>query len=370
MPYKFNGSVSLSNFFDQSVEVSLRVIEDSYEWNMASMHFYASWRMDPPAPTFPLYDWNFLSAKGKGVIVGDQWTVLNPKQGWWGEGDEKIYVDEDIKNNFPSHFGTGTEDYYGWAGGIVPTPSDQFSKPFLGNIIVAHPRSMGYNVCTRTRVLDVIPFQKEIKFDFESSCGTRQSWFYLQYAQTTFWYGNPGVTFNRPPLPDMAALELPTLEGLQFVVEEAKKDIFVVNDALEAENLPVFGKSELVIEKFAEIPVWGELSSGGMQNFWFEKPGDFLEFRITEQFKRSPLKVCAAVGPNCGNFNIYVNGDSITNQDLYSNHGGVTNPYIDLGITEPENNAFIIKFVFGGANTSAKPVNNRMALGIDFFLLK
>ncbi|MFW6277730.1 MAG: DUF2961 domain-containing protein, partial [Prolixibacteraceae bacterium] len=104
----------------------------------------------------------------RGVVVGDQWTVLNPTEGWWGEGDEKIYVDEDFDRNFPSHFGTGTEDYYGWAGGVVPTPADQFSKPFLGNIIVGHPRSQGYNVCTRTRVLDAIPFNEKLKFDFES----------------------------------------------------------------------------------------------------------------------------------------------------------------------------------------------------------
>ena len=31
-----------------------------------------------------------------------------------GEGDEKVYVDGET---FPSHFGTGTEDYYGYAWG-------------------------------------------------------------------------------------------------------------------------------------------------------------------------------------------------------------------------------------------------------------
>jgi hypothetical protein len=239
MPYEKTGQIALHNYGDESIILEVKVITDAWEWTSNSMHFYATWQMEDPTPTFPLFDWNFLEATGKGVIVGDQWTVLNPREGWWGEGDEKIYIDEDIDRNFPSHFGTGTEDYYGWAGGIVPTPADEFAKPFLGNIIVAHPRSMGYNVCTRTRVLDAIPFQKSIKFDVESSCGTRQRWHLLQYAQTTFWYGQPGIKHNKKPLPEMAGMTLPTLEGLQAKVELAKKDQYVVDGAIEVEQLVV-----------------------------------------------------------------------------------------------------------------------------------
>lgn len=370
MPYRESGSVRLINLVDQPVTVSMKIIQDEYRWTENSMHFYASWRHDSPTPTFPLFDWNFLSAEGRGVVVGDQWTVLNPAEGWWGEGDEKIYVDDDFDRNFPSHFGTGTEDYYGWAGGVVPTPADQFSKPFLGNIIVGHPRSQGYNVCSRTRVLDAIPFNEKIKFDFESSCGTRQSWFYLQYAQTTFWYGVPGVTHNRPPLPKMAAQTLPTLEDLQAFIENAKNELFVVEGALEAENMNLSGKSEAVIEDFAEIQVWGEMSSGDLKNLWFENSGDFAEFTLTEQFEPSILKVASAVGRNSGIFDIYVNDKQILTQDLYSNHPGITSPYIDLGEQVPVDNAFKVKFVFQGINPEAQKNHQKTALGVDFFLIE
>lgn len=87
---------------------------------------------------------------------------------------------------------------------------------------------MGYNVCTRTRVLDAIPFGERIKFDFEASCGTRQRWHYLQYAQTTFWYALPGVKHNREPLPEMVSRGLLSLEWLQQVVEEAKNERYYV----------------------------------------------------------------------------------------------------------------------------------------------
>lgn len=370
MPYKNGGSVSITNLWKQPVDVSVKVKTKSYSWKENSMHFYASWRMDSPTPTFPLFDWNFLSATGSGVIVGDQWTVLNPKKGWWGEGDEKIYVDDDFDRNFPSHFGTGSEDYYGWAGGIVPTPADQFSKPFIGNIIVGDPSAMGYNVCSRTRVLDAIPFQKKIKFDFESSCGTRQRWFFLQYSQTTFWYGVPGVKYNRKPMPQMAEKPLPTLAGLQEIVKKSKKEQYIVEGALEAENLKVMNKSKAVIENFAEIPMWGEISNSALKNLWFENVGDSVEFKITEQFEKSNLKICAAVGTNCGQFNIYVNGKLKSFQDLFSSNLGMTNPLINLGENEPVENAFIIKFVYKGHSKSARAINKKYALGIDYYLVE
>jgi len=229
---------------------------------------------------------------------------------------------------------------------------------------------MGYNVCTRTRVLDAIPFREKIQFDVESSCGTRQRWHYLQYAQTTFWYARPGVEHNRNPLPNMAARPLPTLADLQRLVEEAKKEQYIVEGALEAELLTVAQKSQGVHENAADIPVWGEMSSGALKNLWFEAPGDFAIIKLTEQFEASRIRVCAAVGPQNGQYDIYVNGLLKQTQDLYSNHGGMTNPCIDLGQCEPVNNAFVVRFEFKGHNVNARAQANKYALGIDFFLIE
>ena len=44
--------------------------------------------------------------------VGNMYQISNPVPNWWGEGDEKIYIDGE---KFPGTFGTGTEDYYGYA---------------------------------------------------------------------------------------------------------------------------------------------------------------------------------------------------------------------------------------------------------------
>jgi hypothetical protein len=146
--------------------------------------------------------------------------VLNLTRGWWGEGDEKIYVDDEYDvARFPSHFGTGTEDYYGWAGGVNPTREDEFSNPWEANVQVgsrASNTTEGFNINTRSRVLSAIPFERRLVFDMEASAGTgqRNAWDLLMYSAATFWYAIPGATHNRPPLPAEASRPITSFNEL------------------------------------------------------------------------------------------------------------------------------------------------------------
>ena len=86
------------------------------------MHFHTAWHQQSGLTTPPPSDWNFLRLTGRGVYVGDSLALFNPVATWYGEGDEKIFVDGEA---FPSHLGTGTEDYYGYSyapKGIIQTP--------------------------------------------------------------------------------------------------------------------------------------------------------------------------------------------------------------------------------------------------------
>ena len=109
------------------------------------MYFYASWRQengiyihDKPEEADQCVEWNFATLKGRGVYKGDLLSLYNHAPLWYGEGDEKIWVDDDT---FPSHFGTGTEDYYNssWAP-VVP-----FYTPFGGAPRADLESSHGYN---------------------------------------------------------------------------------------------------------------------------------------------------------------------------------------------------------------------------------
>ncbi len=78
-------------------------------------HFHAKWHRDTvelPRDRWP--DWLMLQTQGRGRFCGVSLHVWNPQGGWWGEGDEKFFVDGE---KFPSTFGTGSEDYFGYAWG-------------------------------------------------------------------------------------------------------------------------------------------------------------------------------------------------------------------------------------------------------------
>lgn len=227
MPYQHNATIQLLNLGPRPTPVELRTEIGSWTWDHRSMHFHARWRPDELIPGSPFQDWNFVDIHGRGVYVGDSWTVLNPQEGWWGEGDEKIYIDDAWAKGFPTHFGTGSEDYYGWAGGVNPTRADEFSTPFLANVRVGglNQDTKGFNICTRTRALDAIPFHQRLVFDMESSFGVdiRHPWDLLGYSAVTYWYAIPGAIHNRPPLPQLAAKPIVSLhQALQRRAEIQK----------------------------------------------------------------------------------------------------------------------------------------------------
>ena len=103
--------IRLVNHGQIPVPVAVTWTAMPWKWTDRSMYFHARWKIEHDVRTRPMQDWNYLTAKGKGVFGGVAFFIDNPVKDWWGEGDEKIYVDGET---FPSHFGTGTEDYYGF----------------------------------------------------------------------------------------------------------------------------------------------------------------------------------------------------------------------------------------------------------------
>ena len=110
------------------------------------------------------YDLELDAVKGKGVLVGTMVFVDNPSTykacPWWGEGDEKIWVDGEA---FPSVFGTGSEDYFNYAWSR-PEP---FSWPFCAQPSGVGNLSVGKSANFRWRALDAVPFARSLRFDME-----------------------------------------------------------------------------------------------------------------------------------------------------------------------------------------------------------
>lgn len=210
MPFEGSALLALMNHSAEPLEIEYATVLEPFDWDQRALHFHAGWRPDEVVPGTPFRDWTFLDARGNGVYAGDSWTVLNPQKGtWWGEGDEKIYVDGAYELGFPTHFGTGSEDYYGWAGGEVPTRRDEFSHPFLANVRVGglDGTTLGYNINTRERGLDAIPFTTRLRFDMEASFGTdiRGPRDHLGYSVAVMYYARPGARDDLAGIPTGAA---------------------------------------------------------------------------------------------------------------------------------------------------------------------
>ena len=186
MPFRESIEISLTNYGDQDVRIIHNAFSTvPYQWTDRSMYFHADWRQERKIPTAQERDWNYIKLKGRGVFVGDVLTLLNRNPAWWGEGDEKIYVDGET---FPSHFGTGTEDYYGYAW---CTP-EFFDAPFIFQPRAEGPGNYGNTTNGRVRSLDAIPFKKDFRFDMEVWHHNRSTT--VDYAVATFWYGFADTT--------------------------------------------------------------------------------------------------------------------------------------------------------------------------------
>ncbi len=193
MPYQRSGIIEVTNRGSREVKVSLRdVATRSWTWDDRSLLFHSNFRQVPDIPSEPKSDFNYVEIAGQGIYVGDTLSIRHQGHGWWGEGDERIFVDGEP---FPSHAGTGAEDYYGFAHGGA---GDIFEAPFHAVPKFDGNRGPGLAVCNRTRALDAIPFWKSLKFDLEVSTTFRDV-VKIDLAAATHWYAKPGATDNLSP---------------------------------------------------------------------------------------------------------------------------------------------------------------------------
>jgi len=272
MPFNEKVKIEFLNLGSQSVKLArYKILTKPWKWDKRSCYFHAAWKQWPEIKTQSnekakdrgALDLTWITVKGQGSYVGDALTLFNTANAWWGEGDEKIYVDGE---HFPSHIGTGTEDYYGYA----------WCKPaFFQSAFHAQPSGdgnfkPGFTVNSRFRALDAIPFTKSIKFDMELWHWAATT---MSYAPATFWYARPGATWDVKPDPKEAKRPIP------ISVEDIIKPR-IVEGAIEGEKLTIIERTGGVTE-IQNIPhfKW----SRNAQLWWRDgKPGDTLtvEFEL------------------------------------------------------------------------------------------
>ncbi|BCM91210.1 hypothetical protein IAD21_03074 [Abditibacteriota bacterium] len=334
MPYQKSGSLTLQNLGNQNVPVKLMARVGPWTWDDRSLYFHCNWHQQVQIPARPLRDWNFATVKGRGVLVGDVMSVYNPLPSWYGEGNEKIWVDGE---SFPSHVGTGTEDYYNasWA------PNPIYQTPFTNQPRIDDPLSQGQNVYTRSRNLDTVPFTQSLQFDFEISTWKDSK---VDYATTTYWYGAPGASSNVAPQPVEARRPLQILPPP-----------LAVQGALEIEALPVVGKAEgLVVEPQDMRSFTGTWSANAHLLIRGKQVGDYVEVAIPVTGS-APRRVTlyATRAYDYGILKFTVNGQPVSNNfDGYAPDPTPLIP-IPLGVFTPKNGQLTLRAELVGTNPAS-----------------
>lgn len=192
-------------------------------------HFHAHYRQAMPCVKGQPY--TILDARGRGHYVGCNLSIEQGEESWWGEGDDRFYIDGETT---PSLVGTGSEDYFSgawcyWNEFAYP----YFGMPFRGRFLpdgrldrytpdlkredarewhwpVAWRKGDLWNVY-RYHVLDPIPFRQSLRMEIEHGFinNERQD----HYSSVAYWYQDEPHA-PQPPLPPVEE-RLPVYMRLQ-----------------------------------------------------------------------------------------------------------------------------------------------------------
>lgn len=265
MPFAEGAKIEVSNDGEKDRQVQFEIVHAPLTRPIEELgRFHAKWHRD----VFPISDaerwpdWTVLKTQGRGRFCGMMLHIWNPRAGhnwqygrdggwWWGEGDEKFFVDGE---KFPSTFGTGTEDYFGYAW---CTP-DLFHQAFINQTLTQNNK--GHQAVNRWQVADNVPFQKSFDGYLEKYYPNHWP---TMYAAVAYWYLDPQGTDPHKPVP---------------VAERV--GYYDLTDATEGENLNVVNvsggdvKPQQIIQNLQSgASIW----SGGQQLWWQNgKPDDQL----------------------------------------------------------------------------------------------
>lgn len=261
--------------------------------------FHAQYRQAYPCDSPENYV--FLDAKGRGHFVGCNLSIHNRAAGWWGEGDDMIYVDGE---ETPTLHGTGSEDYFcgAWAYG-APFSNLYFGAPLIDG---QHAQNALWNVY-RYHLEDPIPFTRSIRVTIEHGHKNNRS---DDFSSVAYWYQNePHVPF--PPLPAPDA---------RFHTEATT---YTEAWAHEAEAIaPLFQDQQVVAEDMARF---GNFWSHGKQlAFLAEGPATCKAPLPVEASDAGDymLELWYTAGPDYGRCELWLNGKKLCQWDGF-NHSGV-----------------------------------------------
>ncbi|MEO6977368.1 MAG: glycoside hydrolase family 172 protein [Mucilaginibacter sp.] len=221
MPFRKKCRITMENIADEDMVLYYQVDYTLTDVPKDAGYFHAQFRRVNPLPF--KQDFTIVEGiTGKGQYVGTYLAYGSNKNGWWGEGEIKFFMDGDTK--FPTIAGTGTEDYFNGAydfdsqhkqaNGAERSEYTEFSGPYTGLPQVL--RGDGhYEIAQRFglyrwHIADPVRFEKDLKVTLQD-LGWHHDGRYMplqdDLATVAFWYqSEPHGVF--PVFPSKDVLEV------------------------------------------------------------------------------------------------------------------------------------------------------------------
>ena len=325
MPYANGAVITIGNDGDEDYSITYTIITVPLSEDEASelLRFHAKWnRAEDPVregnDRWP--DSNFLSVTGTGRYVGTSLHVykeigrgdplyngsldnngfsVNYSSWWWGEGDEKFFVDGE---KFPSWFGTGSEDYFGYAWGNWTFFDEAYhAQPFTNGGMW----NIGNRLNNRFHIIDNIPFQSS----FEAYLEKYHRDEYASWVFTSYFY-----------------LDKDSDDGYTSATLSERTEYYdypypAADTFYEGEELKVIGTTETRKAESQIMTSYGSMWSGDEQFIYKASAvGDYVTFYINvAESGTYKIKAAFTKAKDFGIVQHYIDGVAIGTQiDLYN----------------------------------------------------
>lgn len=306
MPFKKSVRIEIENHSGEQLLLKGQLRLNNFPWEDGkTMHFRARWKIDHglTASDFDsgksdIQDILYLMASGKGRLVGAAAFIYNPSNAttswgnWWGEGDEKIFADNDT---FPSFYGTGSEDYfnYSWSSPRI------FAYSFCGQTRNDGPGNRGYVSDYRWHISDDILFSSKIAFLMELGHHGIVPGF--SYGRIVYFYALPGTidNFRKISVPDIMYLPYNRWDPVAYLGSAGYRYI-------QAEEL-IHESSSVRVEK-------GKIWADDNILMWRpSKKGETIRFNLNNDKKTGTtvLGFTLAHEPEGGIISVFLNGSQV-----------------------------------------------------------
>ncbi len=210
MPYKKGARLTVTNEGKDRVGAFYSNIDYQEMPSLPEdvVYFHAQYRQEAPCPPHKSQDPHnpdgklnhvYFETKGRGHLMGVTLGILLNQDGWGGEGDDMIFVDEETK---PLIVGTGSEDYFlgswnfGGRDGAIP-----FAHRYYGAPVIVNPERVGGRYCCyRWHGDNPVTFTRYMKHTMEHGHNNDRG---DNFYSVGYWYQTEPYT-DFPAMPALA----------------------------------------------------------------------------------------------------------------------------------------------------------------------